>query len=78
MQTRIQTFRWQENDQSPNVHGWGQTLSKKWKRTGNSNTFIRIYRKNIGMEFGIEKCAMLVMKVADDIWLIGTTKSRLA
>ena len=27
----------------------------------------RIYSKDIGMEFVIEKCALLVMKVANDI-----------
>ena len=30
--------RSQEKNQSPNVHGWHQTICKKWKRTGNSNT----------------------------------------
>ena len=35
-------------------------MSKR-KRTGNLNTH-RIYSQDIGMEFGIEKCAMLVMK----------------
>ena len=48
-------------DQSPNVHGRHQTILKKRKRTGKSNTH-RIYGQDIGMEFGIEKCAMLVMK----------------
>ena len=33
----------------------------KCKRTGNLNAH-RIYSQDIGMEFGIEKCAMLVMK----------------
>ena len=28
---------------------------------------IRIYSQDIGMEFGIEKCAMLVMKSGKDI-----------
>ena len=27
----------------------------------------RIYSQDIGMEFGIEKCAMLVMKMTNDI-----------
>ena len=27
---------------------------------------IRIYCRDIGMEFGIEKCTMLVMKAAND------------
>ena len=34
---------------------------KKWKRTGNSNKH-RIYSQDIGMEFGIEKCTIFVMK----------------
>ena len=29
--------RSQEKNQSFNVHGWHQTICKKWKRTGNSN-----------------------------------------
>ena len=29
----------------------------------------RIYSQDIGMEFGIEKCAMLVMKSGNGIWL---------
>ena len=35
---------------------------------------IRIYSQDIGMEFGREKCAMIVMKRHD--WRNGTTKSR--
>ena len=39
-----------------------KTICKKMKkRTGNPNTH-RIYSQDIGMEFGIEKCALLVMK----------------
>ena len=34
---------------------------QKWKRTGNSNR-LRIYSQDIGIEFGREKCALLVMK----------------
>ena len=49
-------------NQSPNIHGWHQTICKKWKRTGNSNTQVWIYSHEIGMEFVIEKCTMLVMK----------------
>ena len=32
-----------EKGQSPNVHGRHQTVSKKWKRIGNSNTLSKIY-----------------------------------
>ena len=32
------------------------------KRTGTLIHAVRIYSQDIGMEFGIEKCAMLVMK----------------
>ena len=33
-----------------------QKMKKNWKHA------VRIYSQDIGMEFGIEKCAMLVMK----------------
>ena len=36
-------------------------FTKNKKRTGNSNTH-RIYSRDKGMEFGIEKCAMYLMK----------------
>ncbi len=36
-----------------------QKMKKNWKL---SYTAVRIYSQDIGMEFGIEKCAMLVMK----------------
>ena len=36
---------------------------EKWKRTLETLIHaVRIYSQDIGMEFGIEKCAMLVMK----------------
>ena len=35
-----------------------------------------IYSRDIGMEFDIEKCAMLVMKRGKSNWQNGTTKSR--
>ena len=37
------------------------TICKKRKRTGNPNTH-RIYSQDIGMEFGIEKCGLPLMK----------------
>ena len=38
---------------------------------------VRIYTQDIGMEFGIEKCSMLVMKSGKwHDWRIGTIKSR--
>ena len=37
---------------------------------------VRIYTQNIEMEFGIEKCAMLVMKSGKQDLTDGTTKSR--
>ena len=37
-------------------------LAKKKERTENSNTAVRIYSHGRGMEFGIEMCAMLVIK----------------
>ena len=46
----------QYNNDNNNLQG-----CKKWKRNWSPNTH-RIYSQIIGMEFGIEKCAMLVMK----------------
>ena len=40
-----------------------QTICKKWKKELETLIHaVRIYSQDIGMEFGIEKCAMLVMK----------------
>ena len=58
---RIQTYYSAVKDKSPDVHGRHQTVSQKWKRTGNSNTH-RIYSEDIGIGFSIKKCAILVMK----------------
>ena len=38
------------------------TLAKMQKNKKKLIQTIRIYRKDIGMEFGIEKCAMLIMR----------------
>ena len=37
-------------------------LQKMKKRTGDLDTSIKINSKDLGMEFGIEKCALLIMK----------------
>ena len=37
-------------------------FAKKEKELGTLIHTVRIYSRDIGMEFGIEKCAMLVMK----------------
>ena len=37
---------------------------------------IRIYTQDIGMEFGIEKCAMLVKKITEGIELLSQEKIR--
>ena len=44
------------------MHGRHQTVCKKRKRTGNTNTHSENIQSYIGVEFGIEKCAMLIMK----------------
>ena len=49
-------------DQSPNVHGRHQTVFKNENELETLIHAVRIYNQDIGMEFGIEKCAMLVMK----------------
>ena len=38
MHSRIQTLYIARKDQSPNVHGLHQSISKKIKRTGKPNT----------------------------------------
>ena len=43
-------------------NGWYQTICKKWRKLETLIHAVRIYSQDIGMEFGIEKCAMLVMK----------------
>ena len=59
------------------LYGWHQGICKKWKRTGDPDT-IRIYSQHFGMEFGIEKYAILIMKSGNE-WNNGrnrTTKIR--
>ena len=47
---------------SPNVHGWHQTICKNEKELETLIHAVRNYSQDIGMEFGREKCAKLVMK----------------
>ena len=42
-------------------------FAKKKKELETLIHAVRIYIQHIGMEFGIEKCAILVMKMANDI-----------
>ena len=50
-------------NQLPNLHRWHQTVWQKWKRIGNPLIqSVRIYTQYIGMEFGIEKFTMLIIK----------------
>ena len=44
-------------------------FAKKEKEQETLIHAIRIYSRDIGIEFGIEKCAMLVMKSGKSIWL---------
>ena len=48
--------------QPSNVQGRHQPAYQKQKRLETLIMIVRIYSENIGMEFGIEKCAMLIMK----------------
>ena len=41
---------------------WMISYSKKWTRIRHSNEIIRLYTRDVGMEFGMEKYAMLLMK----------------
>ena len=49
--------RLREKNQSPNAHGWHQTISKIEKELETLIHAVRIYSQDIGMEFIIEKCA---------------------
>ena len=54
-----------KKNQPPNVHGQHQIVCKKWKEKKKKRKLIqavRIYSQTIGMEFGIEKCTMLIIK----------------
>ena len=42
-------------------------LPKTKKKSETIIQAVRIYSEDIGMEFGIEKCAMLIMKSGNDI-----------
>ena len=52
----------QETKQSPNVHGRHQNLAKNEKELETLIQTVKIYSEDIGMEFGIEKCTMVIMK----------------
>ena len=62
MHSRIQTQQIAREDQSPNNMGDIKLFAKNEKELEILIHAISIYSQNIGMEFGIEKCAMLVMK----------------
>ena len=63
MRGRIQNYKISRKDQSPNVYGRLRTVYQKMKK--GLETLIqavRIYSQEIGMEFGIERCATLIMR----------------
>ena len=51
-----------KKDQPPNIHGWHKTICKNEKELGTLIHTVRLYSQYIRMKFGIEKCALLVMK----------------
>ena len=59
-------------DQLPTVHGRHQTLPEMRQGLVTLMQVVRICNRNIGMGFGIEKCAMLLVKN----WNWQMTKSR--
>ena len=63
MCSRIQTQQIAREDQPPNDI---KLFAKNEKELETLIYGVRIYNQDIGMEFGIEKCAMLVMK--SDKW----------
>ena len=52
----------QGKNQPPNVYGRPQTVYKKWKRKWNPNTGGEDIQLPYGMEFGIEKYALLIIE----------------
>ena len=62
MRSRVQTSWITRKDQSPNVHGWHQLFAKNEKALETLIHAVRIYSQDLRMEFGIEKCALFVMK----------------
>ena len=52
----------QGKDQSPDLHGRHGLFAKNEKELETLIQSVRIYSQDIRMEFGIVKCAMLVMK----------------
>ena len=48
--------------QPSNAHGRYWKNCQKWKKMETLIQAVRIYSKDIGMEFGIEKCYMLIMR----------------
>ena len=62
MNSRIQTQEITREDQSPNYMDDIKLFAKNEKEVETLIHAVRIYSQDIGMEFAIEKCAMLVMK----------------
>ena len=63
MHWQIQTYRIARKDQSPYVYGrYQHYLPKTEKKLETLIQAMRIYTRNIFMEFSIEKCVMLTMK----------------
>ena len=58
---KMQTYQITGKDQSPKLHGRHQT-AKNEKEFENLICAVRIYSQDIGIEFGIEKCTMLLIK----------------
>ena len=58
----IQTLSIAGKDKSPNVYGRIKLFAKNEKELETLIHTVWIYSEAIGMEFGIEKCAILVMK----------------
>ena len=62
MHSRLQTLSIARKGLLPDAYRWYQTICKKEKELETRIHALGIYSQNIGMEFGIEKCAMQVMK----------------
>ena len=58
---RYKIHKSQEKNQPPHVHGRHQIVCQKFFKVEILIQAARIYSQDIGIEFGIEKCSMLIM-----------------
>ena len=61
--SRLQIYKITGKFKQPYVYEWYQDIWKSEKELEARIQIIRIYNRDIGMEFVIEKCVLLMMKM---------------